>query len=238
MTTAPEVRRLFNVTQESRWAFNGWFGRRDEVVALVMAHECAAVERVTAEEVEAACRSAPAPRSPGVPGWRPRFPFTLVAHHAVESLGRLPTWPEFREFCAADERARAMLWTPAREVAASAGRAAVRDRVVREFRAFLRDAHVLAVLRGHGLDVRAHPLADLVFGVDAWVDRLLLAPRGGPRRSDALLAHAMPPFFFVDLGLGSSGTGSSRSGSSGTGLHARPALDRAARRLREVLHPV
>lgn len=232
MTTALDVRRLFNVTQESRLRFNGWYRGRGRVVEHVMAHEAAAVLRVTAEEVEAAWRGAPAPGPVDVPGvrdWRPDFPFTVVAHHVVEALGRLPGWPAFREFCESDERARAMLWTPAREVAAEAGpaaRAALRDRVVRDYRAFLRDTHVLAVLRGHGLDVRVHPLADVVFGVDAWVDRLVLNPRGGPQRSADLLVHAMPPFFFADLRL-----------DPAPALPARADLDRAARRLRDVLHP-
>lgn len=233
MTTALDVRRVFNVTQETRLRFNGWYRGRGRVVEQVMAHESAAVLRVTADEVEAACRSAPAPGaadSPGVRDWRPDFPFTVVAHHVVEALGRLPDWPAFRGFCEADERARAMLWTPAREVIAEVGaeaRAALRDRVVREYLAFLRDAYVLAVLRGHGLDVRVHPLAAVVFEVDAWVDRLVLNPRGGPQRSADLLARAMPPFFFADLRL-------TRSADVGpVSLPARDQLDRAARRLRD-----
>ncbi|QFZ17108.1 hypothetical protein [Saccharothrix syringae] len=237
MTTALDVRRLFNVTQETRYRFNGWYRGRGRVVEQVMAHEADAVLRVTAEEVEAACRSAPAPSPaevPGVRGWRPDVPFTVVAHHVVEASGRLPDWPAFRGSCASDERAREMLWTPAREVVAGAGRAArvaLRDRVVRDYLAFLRDTYVLAVLRGHGLDVRVHPLADVVFEVDAWVDRLVLNPRGGPQRSADLLVHAMPPFFFADLGI----TRFTRVGP--VPLPARDQLDRAARRLRDVLHP-
>jgi hypothetical protein len=238
MTTAMEVRRLFNVTQETRFHFNGWYSKRKHVVEHVMAHEAVAVHRVTADEVEAACRSAPLPGRTDVPEirhWRPDFAFTHVAHHVVEALGRLPGWPEFREFCEADDKARGMLWTPAREVIAEvgeAGRAALRNRVVGEFLAFLRDIHVVAVLRGHGLDVRVHPLADTVFKVDAWVERLVLNPRGGPQRSADLLVHAMPPFFFADLGI----TEFTQMGP--VALPARAQLDRAARRLREVLHPV
>lgn len=237
MTTAMEVRRLFNVTQETRFHFNHWYGRRKHVVAHVMAHEAVAVHRITADEVEAACRSAPRAGPADVPlirEWRPEFAFAHVAHHVVEALGRLPGWPEFREFCEADERTRAMLWTPAREVVAEAGpegRAALRNRVVSEFLGFLRDLYVVAVLRGHGLDVRVHPLADTVFRVDAWVDRLILNPRGGGQRSADLLVHAMPPFFFADLGL----TEFTRVG--GAVLPSRAQLDRAAGRLRDVLHP-
>ncbi|NUT49895.1 MAG: hypothetical protein HOV94_21670 [Saccharothrix sp.] len=238
MTTAMEVRRLFNVTQETRFHFNHWYGTRKAVVAHVMAHNAVAVHRITADEVEAACRSAPRPGPTDVPEirhWRPDFAFTHVAHHVVEVLGRLPGWPEFREFCEADERARAMLWTPAREVIAEVGpegRAALRNRVVSDFLGFLRDVYVVAVLRGHGLDVRVHPLADTVFKVDAWVERLVLNPRGGRHRSEELLLRAMPPFFFADLRL----TESTRVGAAE--LPSRVQLDLAARRLRKVLHPV
>ena len=241
MTTAMDVRRLFNVTQETRFHFNHWYSRRKHVVAHVMAHESVAVHRITADEVEAACRSAPRPGPgpasadvPEIVRWRPDFAFTHVAHHVVEVLGRLPGWPEFREFCEADEKARAMLWTPAREVIAEVGpegRAALRNRVVSDFLGFLRDVYVLAVLRGHGLDVRVHPLADTVFKVDAWVERLVLNPRGGRQRSEDLLVHAMPPFFFADLGM--HGVHAGRCGRA----PARAQLDRAARRLLDVLHP-
>ncbi|WP_447006044.1 hypothetical protein ACRAKI_05990 [Saccharothrix isguenensis] len=239
MTTAMDVRRLFNVTQETRFHFNHWYGKRKHVVEHVMAHESDAVYRVSADEVEAACRSAPVPgpgvaEVPEVRRWRPDFAFTHVAHHVVEALGRLPRWPEFKQFCEADEKARAMLWTPAREVIAEVGaegRAALRNRVVSDFLGFLRDVWVLAVLRGHGLDVRVHPLADTVFKVDAWVERLIVNPRGGPQRSEDLLVHAVPPFFFADLRV----TEFTRVGAAV--LPSRAQLDRAARRLRDVLHP-
>lgn len=238
MTTAMDVRRLFNVTQETRFHFNHWYGKRKHVVEHVMAHESDAVYRVSVDEVEAACRSAPGLASGSgsaeVRGWRPDFAFTHVAHHVVEALGRLPGWDEFKQFCEADEKARAMLWTPAREVIAEVGaegRAALRNRVVSDFLGFLRDVWVLAVLRGHGLDVRVHPLADTVFKVDAWVERLIINPRGGAQRSEDLLVHAMPPFFFADLGV----TEYTQVGAAV--LPSRAQLDRAARRLRDVLHP-
>ncbi|MEU5690321.1 hypothetical protein [Actinosynnema sp. NPDC020468] len=231
--TALDVRRLFNVTQETRFRFNGWFRTRDEVVARVMEHVCRVVFALPAAEIEAAARSAPGPgpvpEVREIAQWRPRFPFTVVAHHVVEALGRLPDWPEFRAFCEADDVARAMLWAPALEVVNSAAadpraaRAALRARVIADYLGFLRDLHVLAVLRGHGVEVLTHPLADVVFQVDAWVERLVLNPRGGPQRSEALLVHAMPPYFFFDLAVGAP--------------FDRVPLDRAARGLREVLYP-
>ncbi|MGM1057946.1 very short patch repair endonuclease [Saccharothrix sp. Mg75] len=53
---------------------------------------------------------------------------------------------------------------------------------VTEVEAACRSARCCA---GTGCEVRAHPLAELVFGVDAWVDRLPLTPRGGPRGAEA-----------------------------------------------------
>lgn len=241
MTTALEVRRLFNVTQETRFVFNGWYSGKKHVVEPVMAHRAEAVHRITAAEVEDVCLTAP-PHGPptdlpGVRDWRPDFPFAFVAHHVVEELGRLPTWSEFRGFCAGEP---ATLWAPAREAIAEAGRRgvdgraarrAVADRVSARFGAFLREVHVVAALRERGLDVRVHPLADAVFRVDAWVDRLILNPRGGGQRSAELLVHAMPPFFFTDLGL----TFSHRVGP--IALAPRGQLDRAAAKLHCVLHP-
>ncbi|MEU4802877.1 hypothetical protein [Actinosynnema sp. NPDC023587] len=240
-TTALDVRRIFNVTQETRFHFNGWYSARKHVVEQVMAHTADTVHRLTPEEVVDACLGTPGAGPPpdvaDIREWRPEFAFTHVAHHVVETLGRLPGWDEFREFCETDERTRSMLWTPAQEAVADAradrlrAREAMRHKVLADFTAFLRDTYVVAALRRHGLDVRVHPLADTVFRVDAWVERLVLNPRGGPQRSADLLVHAMPPFFFHDLGL----TGSEQVGA--VPLPTRAQLDRAVRSLRAILYP-
>lgn len=238
--TAMDVRKTFNVTQETRYRFNGWFRDRTPLVRRVMSHDTSAVLRVTPEEVRAVCpgvpRTGPPPDVAEIRAWRPEFPFTHVAHHVVERLGRLPGWDEFREFCETDEATRAMLWTPASEAIASTtdragARGAMRHKVVTEFVAFLRYLSVIAHLRHAGLDVRVHPLADLVFEVDAWVERLILNPRGGGQRSSRLLVHAMPPFFFHDLGL------KEFEQVGAVPLPARRDLDRAVRSLRGVLYP-
>ncbi|MEV0677953.1 hypothetical protein AB0I60_15695 [Actinosynnema sp. NPDC050436] len=240
-TTALDVRRTFNVTQETRFHFNWWFSRRKHVVEHVMAHTADVVHRLTPEEVVDACLATPGAGPPpdvvDIREWRPEFAFPHVAHHVVETLGRLPGWDEFREFCESDDRTRSMLWTPAQEAIADAradrsrARDAMRRKVLADFTAFLRDTYVVAALRRHGVDVRVHPLADVVFQVDAWVERLVLNPRGGPQRSADLLVHAMPPFFFHDLGL----TESERVG--GVPLPTRAQLDRAVRSLRAILYP-
>ncbi|MEU6155241.1 hypothetical protein ABZ816_35185 [Actinosynnema sp. NPDC047251] len=240
-TTALDVRRTFNVTQETRFHFNGWFSKRKHVVDHVMAHTTDTVLRLAPEEVVDACLSTPGAGPPpdvvDIREWRPEFAFTHVAHHVVETLGRLPGWDEFREFCETDDRTRSMLWTPAQEAIADAradkaqARDAMRRKVLADFTAFLRDTYVVAELRRNGLDVRVHPLADVVFQVDAWVERLILNPRGGAQRSEALLVHAMPPFFFHDLGF----TESEHVG--GVPLPTRAQLGRAVRSLRAILYP-
>ncbi|GAA3887895.1 hypothetical protein GCM10022243_60930 [Saccharothrix violaceirubra] len=234
--TALDVRRLFNVTQETRYRFNGRHGDDKIVMPYLMDHVAHVVHRIAVDAAEAACRSAPDPGPPcpvpEVDAWR--APSGVVAHRAVEVLGRLPDWPGFREFCRVDDRARSLLWEPARELAAGGSREvarAVRRRVLTDYTAFLADMYVLAVLRGYGLDVRVHPLADLVFEVDAWVGRLVLDLRGGRRRAEALLVHAMPPFFFGDLKI----TAHDRIGA--VTVPDRAGLDRAVRRLRKVLYP-
>ncbi|MFI9812400.1 hypothetical protein [Saccharothrix variisporea] len=238
--TALDVRKTFNVTQETRYRFNGWFRDRTPLVERVMSHATAAVLRITPDEIRSACSSLPdTDRPPDVPEirlWQPTFPFTHVAHHVVERLGRLPVWDEFREFCESDEPTRSMLWTPAAEAIASTAdrtlaRNAMRHKVVRHFADFLRYLSVIAHLRQSGLDVRVHPLADLVFHVEAWAERLILNPRGGPHRSTPLLIHAMPPFFFHDLAL----TDHEQVGQ--VTLPSRHHLDRAARSLRRILYP-
>jgi hypothetical protein len=52
---------------------------------------------------------------PEVVNWHPAFAFEHVLHHASETLGHIPTYQEFREFCRADELARHMLLTPAQD---------------------------------------------------------------------------------------------------------------------------
>ncbi|MEJ2856624.1 MULTISPECIES: hypothetical protein [unclassified Saccharothrix] len=238
--TAMDVRKTFNVTQDTRYRFNGWFRDRTPLVERVMSHAATAVLRVTPDDVRSACASLPsADRPPDVPEirqWRPEFPFTQVAHHVVERLGRLPVWDEFREFCESDEPTRAMLWTPAAEAIASTtdralARDAMRHKVVGEFADFLRYLSVIAHLRQSDLDVRVHPLADLVFDVDAWAERLILNPRGGAHRSARLLIQAMPPFFFHDLAI------ADHEQVGCVTLPSRHDLDRAARSLRRILYP-
>ncbi|HEX6341441.1 hypothetical protein, partial [Umezawaea sp.] len=213
ITAAAEVRRLFNVTEASRDRFNNWHSTRPRVAAHALGHAAVVVNALTSADTGAVFRGdslGAALSARGQPvleidGWRPEFALSHVFHHAVEELGRLPGWAEFRRFCQGDDRAVVMLWGPAAElvgrvvdrgVEGSVARAAMRRRIGREFAEFVRSLHVAAALRERGLEVLTHPLAEAVFGVDAWAGRVVFVQRDGPRRAEELLFQAMPPFFF------------------------------------------
>jgi len=225
-TTAAEVRRWFNTTEASRDRFNNWHHTRPRVAAHALEHAAVVVNALSsavAEEVFRRDSLGSALSARGQPvleidDWRPEFALPHVFHHAVERLGRLPGWEEFRGFCEGDEQAGEMLWAPAtalvgeavgRGVEGSVARAAMRRRIGREYAEFVRSQHVAAALRERGLDALTHPLAETVFGVDAWAGRVVLVLRDGPQRASELLFQAMPPFFFervpgVEKGLPSS----------------------------------
>ena len=153
--------------------------------------------------------------------WRPDFAFTHVMHLAMEALGTLPTFGEFTRFCAEDAVGRAALGDPARRAAEQACRQgypprpsaqAVRWRIGLAYYSFVREMYTIAVLRAAGLDVRAHPLADALFRVDAWTGRTVLSlyirnpafrdgARGRKPPTSAILAGARPPFRYEELRL-------------------------------------
>jgi hypothetical protein len=212
MTSALEVRRRFNVTEATRSRFNDWYSKRKPVVEHVMAHDAEVVHRLSPVEAErvfhqdslGSALHATGERIVEIDDWRPEFAFTYTFHHAVEQLERLPRWPDFRRFCARDERAATMLWDPAigkieevvrRGVDKDIARATMSLRVGRAYARWVREIYTVAYFRGQGMDVRVHPLADAVFRVDAWVGAIVLNLRGRHRSQD-LLFQAMPPYFF------------------------------------------
>ncbi|HWO68514.1 MAG TPA: hypothetical protein VNO31_51635 [Umezawaea sp.] len=220
ITTAAEVRRLLNVTEASRDRFNNWHSTRPRVAAHALGHAAVVVNALSSADAEAVFRrdslgaalSARGQPVLEIDDWRPEFALAHTFHHAVEELGRLPGWAEFRGFCQADERAAEMVWGPAadlvdrvvgRGVEGSVARAAMRRRIGREYAEFVRSLYVAAVLRERGLPALTHPLAETVFGVDAWAGRVVFVLREGPHRAEELLFQAMPPFFFERVpGLG------------------------------------
>jgi hypothetical protein len=152
--------------------------------------------------------------------WHPDFAFTHVLHLAVEHTGKLPTFDEFRAFCREDSVGRQTLWDPATEmlgrVAAGSGRSLVRDairwRIGNAYYSFLREVYVLASLRGSGVPVEVHPLADALFRVDLWVEDVNVSlyignamfrfgTAGRKDRPDDLLGDSEPPFRFHGIQL-------------------------------------
>jgi hypothetical protein len=200
-TTSAEVITTFAVTPRARELLRRWQDNdaRQQVPRVVMRH----VTRVL---------------------YRLEPSHTHVMHIALEKLERLPTFGEFTQFCASDPVGRAALGDPARQIREHASRLgyapahaaqAVRWRVGIAYYSFARELYTIAVLRGEGLDVRAHPLADALFRVDAWTDRTILClyirnarfrdgARGRKPRAADILGGARPPFRYEELRLATS----------------------------------
>jgi hypothetical protein len=160
-----------------------------KVVPFVENMSVSVLYRLSPESIEAVCRrtehalgnirreTAQSVRS--IVDWNPSFALEHTLHHAVEALGEVPAYQEFRDFCAQPGSVGdAMLGQPARiavrdAMSAGATRKAARDalrwRVGNAYLSFLKEAYVLTVLR-HDLrvDARYHPLADVLFRVDCW----------------------------------------------------------------------
>jgi hypothetical protein len=232
-TTSAEVIATFAVTPRARELLRRWQAdkERRQVPHVVMRHVTRALYRLEPSHIEAACAASEHPLGnirkdaamavQPVVDWRPDFAFTHVMHLALEKLGRLPTFQEFTRFCASDPAGRAALGDPARQIRAHAcqlgyapahAAQAVRWRIGIAYYSFARELYTIAVLRAEGLDVRAHPLADALFRVDAWVDQTILClyirnarfrdgGRGRKPRAADILAGARPPFRYEELSL-------------------------------------
>jgi hypothetical protein len=232
-TTAEEVVATFAVTAAARALLERWRSdpARRQVPRVVLRHTTKALYDLTPATVEATCAASEHPLGEirkqaamavgPVVDWRPDFAFTHVMHLALERLGGLPTFGDFTRFCADDPAGRAALGDPARQIREHACRLgfeaqqvaqAVRWRVGLAYYSFAREAYTIAVLRSAGLDVRAHPLADALFRVDAWTGRTVLSiyvrnprfrdgPRGRKPSSSRILAGAQPPFHQEELRL-------------------------------------
>lgn len=232
-TTSEEVIGTFAVTPQAQNLLRRWQDdpMRPHVPRAVMRHATRVLYELGPADVEAVCKASEHPLGDirketamavaPVVDWRPDFAFTHVMHMALERLGHLFTFQEFTRFCADDPVGRSALGDPARQIREDACRAnytraqaaqAVRWRVGLAYYSFARELYTIAVLRATGLDVRAHPLADALFRVDAWVDRTILClyirnPRfrdgraGRKPRAADILSGAEPPFRYEELRL-------------------------------------
>lgn len=232
-TTADEVIATFAVTPRARSLLRRWQDdpARAHVPRMVMRHATRVLYELGPADVEAACKASEHPLRDirketamavrPVVDWRPDFAFTHVMHMSLEGSAHVPTFQEFSRFCADDPVGRAALGDPARRIKEHARRLgyapahvaqAVRWRIGIAYYSFARELYTIAVLRADGLDVRAHPLADALFRIDAWAGRTILClyirnsrfrdGRAGrkPRAAD-ILSGAEPPFRYEELSL-------------------------------------
>ncbi len=180
-----------------------------ERVARASEHALGSVRRSVAESVRS------------IADWSTPWAFAHVLHAQLEAEGAVPAYQEFRRYCREDPQARQALWEPAQRTVESAalshGReaalAAMRWRIGNYYYSFLREIHLLAVLRHMQLNLNFHPLADALFRVDAWLDDLVVSLYVGNARykssegkgrkalAQQLLRDAAPPLRFVDLQL-------------------------------------
>lgn len=235
-TTSAEVITTFAVTARAQQQLRRWQTdpARQQVPRIVMRHNAQAIYRLEPSDIEAVCTASEHPLGnirkdtamavQPVVDWRPDFAFTHVMHLVLEKHGCLPTFGEFTRFCGSDPVGRIALGDPARQIREEAARLgyapaharqAVRWRIGLAYYSFARELYTIAVLRAEGLDVRAHPLADALFRVDAWVERTILCLyirntrfrdglRGRKPRAADILAGAQPSFCYEELRLATS----------------------------------
>lgn len=232
-TSSDEVIVTFAVTSRARALLRRWQAdpERPHVARTVLRHTAKVLYQLDLPAVEAVCRATGHPLGDirkqaamavqPVVDWRPDFAFTHVMHLALETLGSLLTFGEFGRFCADHPVGRAALGDPARQVKERACRRgyepahaaqAIRWRIGLAYYSFIREVYTITALRAAGLDVRAHPLADALFRVDAWTGRTILSlyirnpkfrdgVRGRKLPTSHILAGAQPPFRFEELRL-------------------------------------
>jgi hypothetical protein len=231
-TTAREVIDTFAVTPWARTLLQRWQADSAPLVPrIVLGHAARVLYELEPSWIEKTCKATEHPLGDiskkvatavrPVVDWRPDFAFTHVMHLAMEALGTVPTFGDFSRFCGQDALGRATLGDPARQAADQARRQgyprgpvaqAIRWRIGLAYYSFVREMYTIAVLRAAGLDVRAHPLADALFRVDAWTGRTVLSlyirnsafrdgARGRKPRTVSILAGARPPFLHEELRL-------------------------------------
>lgn len=259
-TTSDEVIETFAVTPRAQALLRRWREdpARPQVSRAVLEHTTHVLYELEPARVEVTCTASEHPLGDirkhvamsvqPVVDWRPDFAFTHVLHLAMEAFGAVPTFQDLAAFCNDDPAGRAALGDPARRIREDASRRgyppehvrqAVRWRIGLAYYSFVREVYTIAVLRAAGLDVRAHPLADALFRVDAWAGRTILSlyisnarfrdgRRGRKPRTADILSSARPPFHYEELRLATQHT---------FGCVHLPAADQIMAVARRINHP-
>lgn len=232
-TTSEDVRKTFLATDEASRKYEAWRRdpRRGRVVPIVENHRTRVLYELGPSDVEEVCRSTQHAlgeikknrirRIRGARDWHPDFAFTHLLHYFMEQQKALPTWQEFRRFLLETDEGYQMLGKQAwahrdslvgPDVSKELATEAMRWRVGNSYYGVLRDIYTVVQLRAHGVDVRAHPLADALFRVDAWAGRTVLSlrvrnalfrdsERGRKIPAEELLRDAHPSFTFESIQL-------------------------------------
>lgn len=233
-TLAQDVLQQFCTSRGTQRIFQRWREdpRRTLVAPVVLGHRVSKLYELDADDVTEVCERTEhalgnVQRGDGeavraIVDWHPDFAFTHMFHVCMERRASLPTYEEFREFTDGDQLGWQMLGTPSRRkvhevidsgVPDSLARAAMRWRVGNAYYSFLREVYTVVELRGRGVDLRVHPLADALFRVDSWVGRKALSLRVGNKKfregeqfgrktpAEEILADILPPLQFESIEL-------------------------------------
>lgn len=113
----------------------------------------------------------------------PAYPVIMLLHHLMEKLRRVPTWTDFEKFLFSHpDLCLRYFWSAARISPTTIDQgwdddmmASIRYRLGNFYYSFLREIHLIAVLRRvYNLDVRYHPILDSEWKVDAVCGPVLL----------------------------------------------------------------
>ena len=185
-TSAQDVIDRFCLTPAASAELNSWQRDKPEVAEHVLAHVSRVPYGLSSATLAGVMESTRHPLGDirktdikdvtAISDWHPRFAVVHVLHYALESLGGVFTYDQFREFCSGDDKAETMLVGPACEAVADAARSVgahvARDamtwRIGLFYYSFLRELFILCKLRERGLPLEMRPLADALFRVDHW----------------------------------------------------------------------
>jgi hypothetical protein len=231
---APEVIARFVRADEARARLRWWTSApvRAQVVPAVMAHVSRVVLTASPDDVQRVRRATGHPlkaiektavdAARHIRDWTAPFAVAYVLHFITEADGEIPTWERFRQ-ASIDSRYRHMLADPADEaihlsaevdrVDVEVAKMAMTWRIGLFYYSFLREQWIHAYLRSKGVPILQHPLADVVFGVDGWVNDTVMSVylrNGRFRSSDGAgrkrtaprhLGRPSPGFRYVDMEL-------------------------------------